>query len=293
MATNTTNLNLIKPSGTDKIRIAQINQNMDILDEKIGPVGNTSLQAQIAAVDSGLAIVSNGNTHVAIASGQYVYIRNHSSLSEGLYKAKAAIAANVALSTSNVTKLTTGSANDLKSAIDSLNSHIEYNSNTAITNLDSIPVNSQGRITLGGSVSPSGNEVTVNFQCYGVSTRKTLEISSVNSGNSWTSVYNGTSWSSWVSITDQMARRAEKRVQGGETASFTFSSYNTSALIFGAVGDSDAILYIFSNGYLIPAKTSSRLNVSLSSDYKTITVSVVSGTGHIGCISANLQPTVT
>lgn len=93
-------------------------------------------------------------------------------------------------------------------------------------------------------------------------------------------------------LNSQTAKRAEKRVQGGETASFTFSSYNTSALIFGTVGDSDAILYIFSNGYLIPAKTSSRLNVSLSSDYKTITVSVVSGTGHIGCISANLQPTV-
>lgn len=124
MATNTTNLSLIKPSGTDKIRIAQINQNMDIIDEKIGQVGNTSLQAQVAAVDSGLAIVSNGNTHVAITSGQYVYIRNHSSLSEGLYKATAAIAANVALTTSNVTKLTTGSANDLKNSIDSLNSQI-------------------------------------------------------------------------------------------------------------------------------------------------------------------------
>lgn len=50
MATNTTNLNLIKPSGTDKIRIAQINQNMDILDEKIGPVGNTSLQSQVTSL---------------------------------------------------------------------------------------------------------------------------------------------------------------------------------------------------------------------------------------------------
>ena len=180
----------------------------------------------------------------------------------------------------------------IDAGVSALNSHIEYNSSTVITNLDSIPVNSQGRITLGGAVSPSGNEITVNFQCYGVSTRKTLEISSVNSGNSWTSVYNGTSWSSWVSITDQMARRAEKRVQGGETASFTFSSYNTSALIFGSVGDSDAILYVYSNGYLVSVKTSSRMTVSLSEDYKTVTVSISSGTGHIGCISASLQPTV-
>lgn len=49
MATTTTNLALIKPAGTDKIRIAQINSNMDTLDSKIGPVGNTSLQAQVNA----------------------------------------------------------------------------------------------------------------------------------------------------------------------------------------------------------------------------------------------------
>lgn len=47
MATNTTNLNLIKPAGSERVQISQINQNMDILDEKIGAVGNTSLQEQI------------------------------------------------------------------------------------------------------------------------------------------------------------------------------------------------------------------------------------------------------
>lgn len=47
MATNTTNLNLIKPAGSERVQISQINQNMDILDEKIGAVGDTSLQGQI------------------------------------------------------------------------------------------------------------------------------------------------------------------------------------------------------------------------------------------------------
>lgn len=114
MATNTTNLGLIKPAGTDKVRIAQINQNMDILDEKIGPVGNTSVQDQIIANDSGMAIVSTGNTHSAITSGQYVYIRSHSTLAEGLYKANSAISANATLSTSNVTRVSSGGMNDLK-----------------------------------------------------------------------------------------------------------------------------------------------------------------------------------
>lgn len=93
-------------------------------------------------------------------------------------------------------------------------------------------------------------------------------------------------------LNSQTAKRAEKRVQGGETAAFTFSSYNTSALIFGSVGDSDAILYVYSNGYLVSVKTSSRMTVTLSQDYKTITVAVSSGTGHIGCISSGLQPSV-
>lgn len=47
MATTTTNLALIKPAGTDKIRIAQINSNMDTIDAKIGPVGSTNLQSQV------------------------------------------------------------------------------------------------------------------------------------------------------------------------------------------------------------------------------------------------------
>ena len=55
MATSTTNLGLTKPAGTDKIRIAQINGNMDILDEKIGAVGNTSLQAQLTSQNEALS----------------------------------------------------------------------------------------------------------------------------------------------------------------------------------------------------------------------------------------------
>lgn len=154
MATSTTNLNLIKPSGSDKIRIAQINQNMDILDEKIGPVGSSSLQAQIAAVDSGLAIVSNGNTHVALTSGQYVYIRNHSSLSEGLYKATAAISANATLSTSNVTKVSTGGMNELKSDIDSVNSQFVTKSSGSMHD-----IKKSGLYYVTGNVSdkPTGN----------------------------------------------------------------------------------------------------------------------------------------
>lgn len=124
MATYTTNLSLIKPAGTDKIRIAQINQNMDTIDAAIGAVGNTSLQTQVTgisdsmnAVEGGIAIVSNINTHVAIASGQYVYVKNHATLSEGLYRATQAIAANGTLTLSNVTPESAGGLNSLNEQI--------------------------------------------------------------------------------------------------------------------------------------------------------------------------------
>lgn len=109
MATTTQNLGLIKPAGTDKIRIAQINSNMDTLDTKIGPVGSTPLQTQatnaassISALQNSMAIICNGNTHAAIASGSYAYVRNHGSLAEGLYVATSPIQANGPLSTSNL-----------------------------------------------------------------------------------------------------------------------------------------------------------------------------------------------
>lgn len=64
-----------------------------------------------------LAIVANGNTHVAIAEGQFVYVRNHSSLANGLYTAKSAISANATLSTTNLQADTQGGLNALNSKI--------------------------------------------------------------------------------------------------------------------------------------------------------------------------------
>ena len=89
-----------------------------------------ALNDSISNAQDGLAIVADGNTHVAIASGQFVYVKNHSSLAEGLYKATAAISANGALSTSNLTADGHGGLNDLQSQITSLNSNLTSNSVT-------------------------------------------------------------------------------------------------------------------------------------------------------------------
>lgn len=103
MATYTTNLNLKKPAQSDKIRIADINGNMDDIDAAVGDIGERSIAAQIGDVEGALAIVSTGNVHGAITSGQYVYIKNHDTLDDGLYVATTNISANGTLSSSNVT----------------------------------------------------------------------------------------------------------------------------------------------------------------------------------------------
>ena len=125
MATSTTNLGLIKPAGSDKIRIAQINQNSDLIDAAIGPVGSTNLQAQANALKNGMAIVSNNNTHAAITAGQYVYVYGHGTLSEGLYIATANIGANGSLSGSNVSPVSGGGLNALNDNISNVNSKVD------------------------------------------------------------------------------------------------------------------------------------------------------------------------
>jgi hypothetical protein len=156
MATSTTNLGLIKPAGTDKIRIAQINSNMDVIDTKMGAVGNTPLQTQITslgstttAIEQGLAVLATGNTHVAITSGQYVFVRNHTTLANGLYKASANIAANAALSTSNLTAVPNGGLNSLKADIGTLGTVLNENWIAESTSAGSVKVTNSITLTKG------------------------------------------------------------------------------------------------------------------------------------------------
>lgn len=91
------------------------------------------LQDQIDAAESAIAIVSIGDTHVAITSGQYVYVREHGTLVEGLYRATANIAANGTLSGSNVTAVSGGGLN-------ALNSKLKRTRITTSTDLNSLVI---------------------------------------------------------------------------------------------------------------------------------------------------------
>ena len=79
----------------------------------ISKVPNT--ERRIDNLQDALAIIANDNTHAAIGAGQYVYVRGHATLAEGMYKATSAISANAALSSGNLTAVTGGGLNALNS----------------------------------------------------------------------------------------------------------------------------------------------------------------------------------
>ena len=146
MATYTQNLDLKKPAQSDKIRIADINNNMDTIDGVVGDVGERSIAAQIGDVEGALAIVSTGNVHGAITSGQYVYIKNHDTLDDGLYVATTNISANGTLSSSNVT------ADSAGGGLNALNGKIDDKKVTQLYYNGSLNLEQGTEITLSDSV---------------------------------------------------------------------------------------------------------------------------------------------
>ena len=121
MATYTTNLNLKKPAQSDKIRIADFNGNADNIDDALGAdfgqSSKPSVNDEVNSLAAGMAIISNGDVHAAITSGQFVYVRGHSTLDDGLYVASSNISANGALSSSNLDADTSGGLNALNTKI--------------------------------------------------------------------------------------------------------------------------------------------------------------------------------
>lgn len=109
MGSQTTNYDFNKPAKTDNVMIGELNENMDILDGLL-----TSIDEKDNKHERSIAIVSDGNTHIAIGSGQFVYVRGHNTLTEGLYKATADISENGTLSLSNLTASSSGGLNAVR-----------------------------------------------------------------------------------------------------------------------------------------------------------------------------------
>ncbi len=128
MATYTPNIDLKKPAQSDKIRIADLNGNADNIDAALGAdfgVSNKpSVDDAVNSLGAGLAIISNGDIHAAITAGQYVYVRGHGTLTEGLYVATANVSQNGALTGNNVDAVSNGGLNALNSKITTLSGSV-------------------------------------------------------------------------------------------------------------------------------------------------------------------------
>ena len=207
MASSTTNLGLIKPAGNEKIRIAQINQNSDTIDNAIGAVGSTSLQAQVSAIEDGIAIVANGDSHVAITAGQFVYVRNNThNLAEGLYVASANVSANASITSSNMTADASGGLNALNANLSKLESADEPSGRFAsIADLKSYissivtGMKTNGALPITFTTDFTDDTFSTGARVYGTLTRRTDSyfsfigtdilgnaISFSNNGGTWT-----------------------------------------------------------------------------------------------------------
>jgi hypothetical protein len=114
MSSQTPNLNLVLPVGTEHVSRQIINDNNTKIDTAVG-----ANSTAIAKVQNGLAyIVGDTNTTGGtLAVGQFVYVKNHSSIAEGLRKVTADIAANGSITTNNTTDCTEGGLNALNSKV--------------------------------------------------------------------------------------------------------------------------------------------------------------------------------
>jgi len=122
--------------------------------------GNT-LYRYIEALTESIAIIAEGNAHIAIPAGYYVFVLSHPTLSNGLYKNKtsSAIAENAELSTSNL-ETATGYANTIMGKTSSLSEQIGT-LNSKMIKTDTV----SGTTSSGGNLSP--NKTTSNAHIIG------------------------------------------------------------------------------------------------------------------------------
>lgn len=118
MSSQTPNLNLVLPVGTEKVSRQIINDNNTKIDTAVG-----ANSTAIAKVQNGLAfIVGNTNTTGStLAVGQFIYVKGHSTIAEGLRKVTASISANGNITTSNTSECTEGGLNAINGQIANIN----------------------------------------------------------------------------------------------------------------------------------------------------------------------------
>lgn len=171
----------------------------DIISTYSGIPGRvTNAENSLAAAQDGLAIVANGNTHAAIASGQFVYVKNHGSLAEGLYVANSAIGTNATLTTSNLTADGSGGLNALKAKIGNVG-NTDLQSQVTSLNSNIATINSHRMSCLKKNTTGSSGTLTFTFNASGARYSAILFITQ-NSNNNGVYLISGKANNSFVVV---------------------------------------------------------------------------------------------
>jgi hypothetical protein len=227
---------------------------------------NTTIAQSVEKLSSGIAIVAVGNTHDSIAQGQYVYIREHGTLTEGLYKATAAIATNGTLSVSNVSAVSGG----LGSEVSSLNSKVaataknvfSIGTGTIISN--AVDFNT---ITALGLYTCTSNAAMSNSQHSPSSFVGKMIVWSVN-GNPL-----NTAWETGGQIyTDYRGKQIVRGAEANSSGTITFTNWEELAVNSNTIPTLNTLKYtqfgklIIVGGYFIGNGTAT-INTGLPSGY--------------------------
>ena len=129
MSSQTPNLNLVLPVGTEKVSRQIINDNNTKIDTAVG-----ANSTAIAKVQNCLAYIvgETNTTGGTLEVGQFVYVKNHSTIAEGLRTVTASISANGNITTSNTSACSDGGLNTLNSKINNLPNTLNSSYNVLI-----------------------------------------------------------------------------------------------------------------------------------------------------------------
>lgn len=190
MATYTTNLGLKKPAGDENMNVGDINGNMDDVD------------TAITNDRKAMAKVSKANTHAAISAGEYVYVYGHGTLPDGLYTANSAISANATLSTSNLTSVSGGGMNDLKSKKVDVSSRVVIDRNINDSLADCNAITTPGMYRLIYSTLNRPNSISYGILLHMMSNDYIVQIV-INTAGSVMAIRgkSGGSWNAWKLVT--------------------------------------------------------------------------------------------
>ena len=243
------------------------------------------LQDQIDAAESAIAIVSIGSTHAAITSGQYVYVREHGTLAEGLYRATANVAVDGTLSGSNVTAVSGGGLNALNSKFTGLGAN-EANAITS-TSIDTYKTPGVYAGTIAASIT-GGNGEHGTLIVSGTSSNLTQTI--ICPSKTITRVYSNNAFGAWSELVpksdvvpkDNLIVQSMKKIteSSAGTIKFTFTGNRYTALLFKTdnTGANSGI-------YAISFKQSAQANVERLSG--STTLPTVDADGSISIVVSN------